>query len=61
MAVNGKRVRRLMRERGLAGQALPRRCRTTNSDPAYPRYPPLVASLAITHPDAVWVADIPLF
>jgi putative transposase len=56
--VNGKRVRRLMGELGLAGHAPARRCRTTNSDHPYPRYPNLVASLAITQPDAVWVADI---
>lgn len=31
-AVNGKRVRRLMRELGLVGHAPTRRCRTTNSD-----------------------------
>ena len=56
--MNGKRVRRLMRELGLAGHAPQRRCRTTNSDHPYPRYPNLVAELAITQPDAVWVADI---
>ena len=57
-AVNGKYVRRLMGELGLAGHAPKRRCRTTNSDHPYPRYPNLVADLAITEPDAVWVADI---
>lgn len=57
-AVNGKRVRRLMGELGLAGHAPPRRCRTTTSDHPYPRYPNLVANLAIKEPDAVWVADI---
>jgi putative transposase len=57
-AVNGKRVRRLMRALGLAGHAPRRRCRTTNSDHPYPRYPNLVADLFITQPDAVWVADI---
>lgn len=56
--VTGKRVRRLMGELGLAGHAPQRRCRTTNSDHPYPRYPNLVAHLAITQPDAVWVADI---
>ena len=58
VAVNGKRIRRLMGELGLVGHAPPRRCRTTNSDHPYPRYPNLVAGLAITQPDAVWVADI---
>jgi transposase InsO family protein len=57
-AVNGKRVRRLMNDLGLAGHAPQRRCRTTNSDHPYPRYPNLVADLHITQPDAVWVADI---
>lgn len=35
-----------------------RRCHTTNSDHVYLRYPNLVAGLAITQPDAIWVADI---
>lgn len=56
--INSKRVRRLMRELGLAGKAPPRRCHTTNSAHAYPRYPNLVVGLTITHPDAAWVADI---
>jgi putative transposase len=57
-AVNGKRVRRLMGELGLAGRPAQRRCRTTDSDHPFPRYPNLVADLAIKEPDAVWVADI---
>lgn len=57
-AVNGKRIRRLMHELGLVGSAPKWRCRTTNSDHPYPRYPNLVADLAIKEPDAVWVADI---
>ncbi len=57
-AVNGKQVRRLMGALGLAGHAPVQRCRTTNSDHPYPRYPNLVMDLAITHPDMVWVADI---
>src|SRR5262249_20127273 len=43
---------------GLVGRAPLRRCRTTNSDPPYPRYPNLVAGLVVTQPDAVWVADL---
>ena len=58
LVVNGKRVRRLMGELGLAGHAPRRRCRTTNSDHPYPRSPNLVAHLLVTQPDAVWVADI---
>ena len=57
-AVNGKRVRRLMATLGLAGHVPQRRCRTTNSEHPYPRYPNLVAGLAVTQPDTVWVADI---
>jgi putative transposase len=57
-AVNGKRVRRLMHALGVAGHAPTPRCRTTNSDHPSPRAPNLVAGLAITHPDAVWVADL---
>ena len=57
-SVNSKRVRRLMGALGLVGHAPQPRCRTTNSDHPYPRYPNLVAGLAITQPDAVWVADI---
>lgn len=57
-AVNGKRVRRLMGELGLAGHAPRRRCRTTNSDHPYPRYPNLVRGVVVTQPNAVWVADI---
>ena len=56
--VNGKRVRRLIGELGLASHAPVRRCRTTNSDHPYPRYPNLVAGLVVSQPDMVWVADI---
>lgn len=57
-AVNGKRVRRVMRELGLAAEPPPRRVRTTNSDHAFPRHPNLVADLTVTRPNHVWVADI---
>jgi transposase InsO family protein len=56
--VNGKRVRRFLHELGLTAQAPRRRCRTTNSEHPYPRYPNLVADLVVAQPDAVWVADI---
>lgn len=56
--VNGKRVRRVMRELGLAAAPPPRRVRTTDSTHSFPRYPNLVADLAVTRPDQVWVADI---
>jgi transposase InsO family protein len=57
-AVNGKRVRRVMAELGLAGKAPARRVRTTDSGHAFPRYPNLVEGLAVERPDQVWVADI---
>jgi transposase InsO family protein len=57
-AVNAKRVRRVMRDLGLAAGAPPRRVRTTDSNHPFPRYPNLVADLSVTRPDQVWVADI---
>jgi putative transposase len=56
--VNAKRVRRVMRELGLVAAPPPVRVRTTDSDHPFPRYPNLVADLAVTRPDQVWVADI---
>jgi transposase InsO family protein len=56
--VNSKRVRRWMTELNLQGAAPVRRCRTTNSRHAFPRYDNLVADLEITRPNQVWVADI---
>lgn len=56
--VNFKRVRRLMHELGIAGQALERKPRTTDSDHPYPRYPNLVEGLEVSRPEQVWVADI---
>jgi transposase InsO family protein len=57
-AVNAKRVRRVMRELGLAAEPVKRRVRTTNSDHPFPRYPNLVVDLTVSRPDQVWVADI---
>ena len=57
-SVNGKRVRRVMRELGLAAEPPPRRVRTTDSNHPFPRHPNLVADLTVTHPNHVWVADI---
>lgn len=57
-AVNGKRVRRVMRELGLAAEPPPRRVRTTDGNHPFPRHPNLVTDLAVTHPNHVWVADI---
>lgn len=58
LVVNTKRVRRLMREMGIAGKVVRRRRRTTNSNHSFPRYPNLVQEMVIDRPDQVWVADI---
>jgi putative transposase len=57
-AVNAKRVRRLMADLDIQGQAPVRRKRTTDSNHAFPRYPNLVEGLEVVRPDQVWVADI---
>lgn len=56
--VNGKRVRRVLRELGLQREIPKRRVRTTNSEHGYPRYENLVENLEIQQIDQVWVADI---
>jgi putative transposase len=56
--VNRKRVRRMMAQKGLLRLAKRRKKRTTDSDHPYPRYPNLIKSLEVTHPDQVWVSDI---
>jgi putative transposase len=56
--VNTKRVRRLMHELGIAGEAPACRPRTTDSDHAFPRFANLVEALEVTRPEQVWVADI---
>jgi putative transposase len=58
LQVNAKRVRRLMHELGICGEAPKRKPRTTDSNHAYPRFPNLVEGLETKHPDQVWVADI---
>jgi putative transposase len=56
--LNRKRVQRIMRQERLLRPVKRRKCRTTNSDHPYPRYPNLVKELEITHPEQVWVCDI---
>jgi len=56
--VNEKRVRRLMHELAIAGEAPGREPQTTDSGHAYPRFPNLVEGLKVTRPEQVWVADI---
>lgn len=58
MIVNHKRVRRIMRQQGLLQPVKRAKCRTTNSNHPYPRYPNLVKELKIDHPEQVWVSDI---
>ena len=58
LRVNSTRVRRLMKEMGVAGKVVCRKRRTTNSEHPFPRYPNLVLELVIDRPDQVWVADI---
>jgi putative transposase len=55
-AVNGKRVRRLMRQMGL--QAVTVRKRPATSMPGHRIYPYLLRHLAIERPNQVWCADI---
>lgn len=56
--VNRKRIQRLMREMGWQHPKKRRKCRTTQSQHPFPRYPNLLKDLAIIRPDQVWVADI---
>jgi transposase InsO family protein len=58
LVVNRKRVQRIMRQEGLLRPIKKRKCRTTNSQHPYGRYPNLVKDLEIVYPDQVWVADI---
>jgi putative transposase len=55
-AVNGKRVRRLMRQMGL--QAITVRKRPTTSSPGHRIYPYLLRNLEVEQPNQVWCADI---
>jgi len=54
--VNGKRVRRVMREMGLAA-IYPKR-RLSVPDGTHPPYPYLLRGLTIERPDRVWASDI---
>lgn len=56
--INKKRVRRLMREKGLLAKAKRKARKTTQSEHDFPRYPNLVQDLEIVRPDQVWVSDI---
>lgn len=58
VVVNRKRIQRIMRQNGLLRPVKRRKCRTTNSDHPYPRFPNLVKELVVTRPEQVWVSDI---
>jgi transposase InsO family protein len=58
IVVNHKRVARLMKEMGLVGKAPKKRCRTTNSNHQFQRYPNQVAALVVERLNQVWVGDI---
>jgi transposase InsO family protein len=58
LQVNAKRVRRLMHELGICGEAPKRTPRTTDSSHPYPRFPNLVEGLKAERPEQVWVADV---
>jgi len=56
--VNRKRIQRIMRQKGLLRPQKRTKCRTTNSQHAFPRYPNLVMDLKVNHPEQLWVCDI---
>lgn len=56
--VNRKRIQRLMRQRNLVRRLKPTKCRTTDSQHGYPRYPNLVLDLQVDHPEQLWVCDL---
>lgn len=56
--INRKRVQRIMRQQGWLRPVKRIKCRTTNSEHPYPRYPNRVEGLVITLPDQVWASDI---
>jgi putative transposase len=56
--LNRKRVQRIMRERGWLRPVKRVKCRTTNSQHPYPRFPNRLEGLEVVRPDQVWVSDI---
>lgn len=58
LVVNHKRVEQIMGQEGLLQPRRRIKCRTTNSEHPYPRYPNLVKDLEVSQPEQVWVSDI---
>lgn len=56
--INRKRIQRLMRQKDLLRPVKRKKCRTTDSQHPYPRYPNLVKDLEVVRPEQVWVCDI---
>ena len=56
--VNGKKIRRIMRERGLSVKPRRRFVITTDSDHGGPIFPNLTRGLDLAGPDELWVSDI---
>jgi transposase InsO family protein len=56
--VNRKRIQRLIRQKGLLRPQKRAKCRTTDSQHPFPRYPNVVMDLKIDHPEQVWVCDV---
>jgi len=56
--INRKRIQRIMRQKDLLRPIKRKRCRTTDSQHSYPRYPNLVKELEVVRPEQVWVCDI---
>jgi putative transposase len=56
--VNGKKIRRLMRENGLQPKRRRRYVITTNSDHESPIFPDLARDQKIDGPNQLWIADI---
>jgi len=58
IVVNGKKVRRLMREHDLQPRHRKRFVATTDSDHDGPIFPNLAKDMVLTAPNQLWVADI---
>ncbi len=58
VVVNGKKLRRLMREHGLQPKRRRRYVVTTDSDHSGPIYPDLAKDLAPDRPNQLWMADL---
>ncbi len=58
VVVNGKKLRRLMREAGLQPKRRRRYVATTDGDHAGPIFPNLAKGVVPDRPDQLWVADL---